>query len=240
MTITLEEVGVTPANLAPTAILDHGHPAVRRVAHDAGTGVLAEGEFVRAAHRALAGAVRPVYTLADRVPASVVLARGRGSCSQRMACLEAVARAGGVGTRVRGLWVDGRFWYPRFRLARRFIPRRILLAWPQFHIDGVWTDFDELYAPMAEQLRANGSGSFTNDGETLFEAVAHTPVDFLGKTRSCGPVCDVAPAADLSRFVLGEAGLFDSRDEMFARHGSLLNTVRGRAFEAVFGGRKSA
>jgi len=168
-----------------------------------------------------------------------VLARGTGSCSQRMAVLEAVCRAGGVPTRVRGLWMDGRFWYPRFRLARPFIPHRILLAWPQFLLDGAWTDFDELYASMAQLAADEPAGVYTNAGETLFEAVSHTPVDLLGKTRDCGAAC-ASTSADLSRFVLADAGLFDSRDALFARHGLLLRTLRGRAFEAVFGGRKSA
>ena len=42
------------------------------------------------------------------------LARGFGSCSQRLAILESVARAIGVATRVRALLIDRSFWYPRF------------------------------------------------------------------------------------------------------------------------------
>jgi hypothetical protein len=229
------------ANLAATRILDHDHPAVRRIVEQARAGADSDGAFVRAAHAALTHAVRPVYTVNDQLPASAVLARGTGSCSQRMACLEAVARAGGVATRVRGLWVDGRFWYPRFRLSRPFIPRRILLAWPQFLLGGAWTDFDEIYAPAAELAGRDLAAGFGNDGETLFEAVSHVSVDWLGKTRDCGgPACSVTHGADLSRFVLADAGLFDSRDELFARHPALARTWRGRAFETVFGGRKSA
>jgi Transglutaminase-like superfamily len=228
------------ANLAATRILDFEHPSLRRVMAEAKAGAATDAEFVRAAHACLARLVRPVYTLNDQLPASAVLARGAGSCSQRMACLEAVARAGGVPTRVRGLTVDGRFWYPRFRLARPFIPKRILLAWPQFLLGGAWTDFDELYGSASDLTARDAAAAFRNDGETLFEAVSHVSVDFLGKTRGCaGPACGV-PAADLSRFVLGDVGFFDSRDELFARHPALLRTWRGRFFELIFGGRKSA
>ncbi|SEK66054.1 hypothetical protein [Nonomuraea pusilla] len=66
----------------------------------------------------------------ERQPASRTLALGRGSCSQRLAVLEAVARACGVATRVRGLLVDGRFWHPRFPLLRPLVPGRVVLAWP--------------------------------------------------------------------------------------------------------------
>ncbi|MFG3658562.1 transglutaminase domain-containing protein, partial [Streptomyces sp. NPDC047706] len=61
---------------------------------------------LRRAHRAVTGAVRPVYSVQDERPVSEVLRRGRGSCSQRLAVLEAVARADGIPTRVRGLLVD--------------------------------------------------------------------------------------------------------------------------------------
>lgn len=65
---------------------------------------------LRRAHRWIATAVRPVYSVQDERPVSQVLRRGRGSCSQRLAVLEAVARATGTATRVRGLVVDGSFW----------------------------------------------------------------------------------------------------------------------------------
>ncbi|WP_457464607.1 hypothetical protein [Streptomyces sp. TE5632] len=66
-----------------------------------------------------------------------MLRRGRGSCSQRLAVLESVARASGVATRVRGLLVDGSFWYPRFPRLHRIVPEQVLLAWPEFRLEGL-------------------------------------------------------------------------------------------------------
>jgi len=120
--------------------------------------------------------------------------------------------------------------------VRWFIPRRILLVWPQFFLQGLWVDFDELYSPLAE-LAATAPQGFRNDGESLFEAVQNTPVDFLGKT--CGLAC-ARPEHNLSKFVLQDSGFFDTRDEAFIRFGSFQHTWRGRIFEAVFGGRKSS
>lgn len=65
---------------------------------------------MQAAHRYLAAAIRLVYTLDEFQPASETLKERRGSCSQRLACLGALARARGTGTRVRARWVAGRFW----------------------------------------------------------------------------------------------------------------------------------
>ncbi len=157
-----------------------------------------------------------------------------GSCSRRMACLEAIARAAGIPTRVRALHVRGTFWYPRFRFLRNLIPKSILLVWPQFFLEGVWVDFDELYSPMS-QLAAMASSGFTNYGESLFEAVHHTPVDFFEKT--CGLAC-ARPEHNLSKFILVDQGFFDSRDEAFKQFGSFQQTLRGRLFELFFGGRK--
>ncbi|MFE2103698.1 transglutaminase domain-containing protein [Streptomyces sp. NPDC059468] len=163
----------------------------------------------------------------DERPVSEVLRRRRGSCSQRLAVLEAVARASGMATRVRGLLVDGRFWYPRFPQIHRFVPHQVVLAWPEFHLDELsptehltapWLTVSELFSGVNEPREGSSEG-FTNAGtETLFEALSRTAIDWDGTT-----VCLAAGAAcDLSAYVLADLGHFDSRDELFAQHGQPL------------------
>lgn len=107
--------------------------------------------------------------------------------------------------------MEGRFWYPRFPRLRALIPRQVVLAWPEFLLDGRWTAVSELYGDL-DTLRAGGG--FTNaDGETLFDAVARTAVDWDGVTCS---------ACDLSGHVLADLGYFDSRDELFRMGGQTL------------------
>jgi hypothetical protein len=224
------------ANLKGTAILDIDHEVVRNLASTLIQPNQPARSLLQSAHLRLVEMVRPVYSVDEWQPVSKTLQKKTGSCSQRMACLEAVARAAGIPTRVRALHIKGSFWYPRFRLSRWFIPQRILLVWPQFFLERSWVDFDELHAPVAELATAAAHG-FRNDGESLFEAVQKTPVDFLGKT--CGLAC-ARPEHDLSKFVLDDAGFFNTRDEAFERFGSFQSTLRGRVFEAVFGGRKSS
>jgi hypothetical protein len=228
------QISPQPVNLRATSILDFQHDAVQALVKDLTEPNQPERIFLQRSHQRLAQLLRPVYSVNELQSVSKTLELKQGSCSQRMACLEAVARAGGIATRVRALHVKGSFWYPRFLFSRPFIPKRVLLIWPQFFIEGTWLDFDELYAPLA-QLAAGARG-FTNDGESLFEAVQKTPVDFLGKT--CGLAC-ARPDHDLSKFILDDSGFFDTRDEAFDRFGSLQHTISGRAFEAIFGGRKS-
>jgi len=198
----------------PTGILDWRHPLVGELL---GEVMQADSTvLLRRAHGLIAARVRPVYSVEDTQPVSRTLQVGRGSCSQRLAILEAVARASGVPTRVRGLIVDGRFWYPRFPRLRFMVPDRVVLAWPEFLLENEWVQVAELFGSLAE-LSANPG--FTNaDGETLFDALSRTAVDWDGVTSRPG----TCSACDLSATVLVDLGYFPSRDALFATHGQTL------------------
>lgn len=231
----------------PTRILDWRHPRVGELLGSLGSAAgrdLSAGDrlaALRRAHRRIAATVRPVYSVQDERPVSEVLRRGRGSCSQRLAVLESVARAGGVATRVRGLVVDGALWYPRFPRMRRFVPDQVLLAWPEFRIgpaedaDGGWLAVSELFGGL-DELSGHPGGGFTNAGpETLFEALSRTAIDWDGHT-----VCPAdAAACDLSGHVVADLGRFDSRDDLFDVHGQTLCRTARLVAEPVMG-RRSA
>jgi hypothetical protein len=105
--------------LAATPILDWRHARLLRLAAEVqDTSAETERELLITAHRLIGARVRPVYAMNDEQPASRTLTLERGSCSQRLALLEAVARACGIAGRVRGLLVDGRFWHSRFPRLR--------------------------------------------------------------------------------------------------------------------------
>jgi len=90
------------------------------------------------------------------------------------------------------------------------LPDRILLAWPEFDIDG-WRPASELFGPIG----CRGGGSFTNLGsETLFEAAGRCAVDWDGHTDG--------GEFDLSRFVLADYGYFANRDTAFHELGQTL------------------
>lgn len=171
--------------------------------------------MVQQAHRLIAQQIRPVYAVQDSQPASKTLALGRGSCSQRLSVLEAVARSLGIATRVRGLLIDGKFWYPRFPHLRFAVPSVVVLAWPEFLIEDSWVSASDIF----EARGLSTSSGFTNtNGETLFEALTRTTVDWDGSTSAHGE----CSARDLSAEVTGDLGRFGSRDELFALHGQTL------------------
>ncbi|UUU31713.1 transglutaminase domain-containing protein [Streptomyces sp. CA-210063] len=210
-----------------TEILDHDDPLVGAVARR----VLSEAtprDALRSAHRIIARDVRPVYSVEDRRRVSRTLRLGRGSCSQRMAALEAVARAVRVRTRVRGLLVDGTFWYPRFPRLKPFVPEQVLLAWPEFRISGAWIPIGELFTAPADTGGAPG-GFANKGGETLFDAVARTGVQWDACGSAHGTVCD------LSAQVVADLGHFDDRDDLFERHGQTLCWTARALTEPVLG-----
>lgn len=221
-------------NLVATSILDWEASEVRNLALGLRNANPDDRDYLRAAHAEVVLRVAPIYTVDERQPASVTLGKERGSCSQRMAVLEALARAAHIGTRVRVLWVSGAFWYPRFSaILRMFIPDRVLLLWPQFWLDEQWIGIEEVEAPL-KQLASAGGTAFRNNGETLFEAVTHVPVDFTGVTcEACGN------RYDLSRFVVGEDEPAAARNDALDRYRLFQSTWRGRIFEVLFGGRAS-
>jgi len=225
--------GVVAGNLRPTRLLDYASDRVQAAIRRVPTPIEASRTYLQAGYLLLREEVRPVYTVDELQPTSVTLAKGRGSCSQRFACLESLARAAGIGTRVRGLWMAGRFWNPRFPFTASFIPSRILLAWPQFHLDGDWIGVEALFDSPA-RLAERNPRAFTNDGETLFDAIDHAAVDFGGTSARCA-----AGGCDLSGFVVGDAGVFESRDDLFASTPLFQHTLRGRMFELLYGGRTS-
>jgi hypothetical protein len=230
---TPDQLTLSEANLCPTAILDFRDSRLSAAAAQIRNSAESDLEFLRASHQMIMRSVRPIYTLNEFQSASETFKKQAGSCSQRLACLEAFARAGSVPTRVNAYWIKGEFWYPRFHKYRLFIPKVLLLAWPEFHVNNCWTSVDEIYSPVAEIFQNSNSGFSNRDTETLFEAIQATPIDFSGKALSCE--CRNSELS-LSRYVASNAGIFATRDEVFGRFGLFLHSVRGRAFELLFGG----
>ena len=222
-----------PANLSATPILDYQQRAVTALIARLGQSEPAHVEYLKAAHRTLGDTMRAVYSIDDTRPVSRTIELNEGSCAQRMACLETLARGYGIATRVRALWLDRSFWFSRLPLLKSMLPARTLMPWPQFHLDGRWVDFDEIYGPIIEIAEhAAYRHPFTNAGESLFDAVSHTPVDFFGKLK--GTPYD---RYDLSKFVAVDGGFLDTRDQLMAQPGAQTSMIGKLIFDVLYGGR---
>ena len=222
------------ANLSATAILDHQHTEVQSLVGQLSRANPSPRAFVQAAHRYLGEKMRAVYSIDEDRPVSETLRLNEGSCGQRMATVEALARGYGVATRDRALWLDRRFWFSRLPLLRFFLPARTLMPWSQFYLESRWVDLDELFGPI-DELAANSSvkHAFTNRGESLFDAVRHMPVDFFGKLRGTQYA-----SYDISTVGVGDGGIFDTRDDLLARLEKKPGWFGKLLFNTLYGGRK--
>ncbi len=192
-------------NLIATPILDYACPEIQQILARLDDAQLTPREFVQKAHQHLSDVMRPIYSVAETQSVAKTVQLNGGSCSQRMACLEALARAHGVKTRVRGLWLTKQFWKERLPLLQLIMPKT-LMPWPQFWLEDGWVDFDELFDSIAD-LALRVTHPFTNAGASLFDAIQTQPVDLLGKSAKFS----------LARFVASDAGFFNTRDELLAR-----------------------
>jgi hypothetical protein len=218
---------------ASTRLVDWVGGSVDELLARAGTATAVDDRVaVRRLHRAIASHIRPSRANDSAQPASLTWRRRRGSCSQRLAVLESAARAIGIPTCARGLWIDGAFWYARVPVLRFAVPDPVLLAWPSFYVDREWVSVSELFATIEALAAANPRG-FRSDGETLFDALSNTAVDWDGRTRA-DPVC---LRCDLSSKVVSDLGYFASRDELFAANGHTLSATARAVAAPIFGRR---
>src|SRR6266571_4910355 len=113
------DAGFGPKNLSATPIYDLQSQEIRVLAAELRRSRPDDRGYLQAAHEHLSDAnMQTVYSIDDDQPASVTLRENKGSCGQRMAALEALARAAGIATRVRALWQAKRFWYHRLPLLK--------------------------------------------------------------------------------------------------------------------------
>ncbi len=193
-------------HLRPTRILDFADPAIVKAL----TQLAAAGDarqFLTAAHAWVSATVRPRYSMDDFQAASRTLRVGAGSCSQKMALLEALSRGHGIPTRVHGFLVDGSYWRARFPRMTWILPSTVPLAWPEFLVDAEWIDLSQVGAVAAPDA---SRPEFANVGaNTMFEAAPthHLPWScaFEGPGR-----------CPLDSSLVDDLGTFDTRDAFYA------------------------
>lgn len=112
-------------------------------------------------------------------------------------------------------------------------PTAFCSPWPQFYLGDAWLSVEALFGSLTS-LATKNPFAFVNDAESLFDALEHTAVDFSSETAGCA-----AGQCDLSQYVISDAGVFASRDDLFAKIPLFQCTLRGRAFEMIYGGGRS-
>ena len=110
VTVAPSDPDMYRGNLEETPTLDYGNLSLVGLPDDISRRGVDSRRRARMIHEYVARTTTPLYSLTETRPASVTERKGAGSCSQRFALVEAIARRVGIPTRVEGLAIRGTFW----------------------------------------------------------------------------------------------------------------------------------
>lgn len=206
VTVAASDPDLYRANLEETPTLDYGSLSLVGLPDDISHRGVDSRRRARMIHEYVAETTTPLYSLAETRPASVTERKGAGSCSQRFALVEAIARRVGIPTRVEGLAIRGTFWAPRFPELRFLLPRGVVIAWPEFLTADGWLPIDELSAERGREEFTNCKG-----GVTLFEASQSVELRHQNGSRP-----------SFSGAAVRTLGYYDRRDDLFREHSTKL------------------
>ena len=206
VTVAPSDPDMYRGNLEETPTLDYGNLSLVGLPDDISRRGVDSRRRARMIHEYVARTTTPLYSLTETRPASVTERKGAGSCSQRFALVEAIARRVGIPTRVEGLAIRGTFWAPRFPELRCLLPRGVIIAWPEFLTTDGWLPIDELSAERGPEEFTNCKG-----GVTLFEATRSVEVRHQDGSRP-----------SFSGAAVRTLGYYDRRDDLFREYSTKL------------------
>ena len=214
---------MTDRHLRRTELLGFDAPAIRDLIAARGWADLLPFERIGAAYDLVRDEVAFGYNRDDAIPASRVLADGRGQCNTKATLLMALLRELGVPCRLHGFTIRKalqRGVVPD--VAHAMAPERILHSWVEVAHEGAWIRLEGfiLDAPFLGALRSA----------------------FPGRTSLCayGAGTDRLPAPPVvwtggdtfiqAMGIADDLGLWDDADAFHAVHRQCLGLVRGALY----------
>lgn len=208
-----------PRLLAPTPLLDFEHPAIESLVAARGWRQLALFERIGAVYDFVRDEIAFGYNASDELPASAVIADGIGQCNTKGALLMALLRACAIHCRFHGFTIHKRLQKGAITgLAYWLAPARIIHSWVEVDFEGRWVNLEGfiLDAPYLASLQRRfpnrqrfcGYGAATPD-------LSAPNVDWRGQ--------DTYIQRD---GIADDFGVFNSPDELYARHGSNLSGLK--------------
>jgi len=211
-------------NLSPTPILDFEHPSIQGLIAERGWLRLDLVHRIGAAYDYVRDEIAFGYNVSDELPASRVLADGRGQCNTKTSLLMALLRGLGVPCRFHGATihkelqkgvVEGFF----YRLA----PEDIIHSWAEVEFGGRWVGLegvilDRDYLDGLRMDIAKGGGEFLGYGAGT-EDIENPAIEWCG-----------SDTAIQSTGINHDFGLYDDPDAFYAEHGVNLSGLKGFLF----------
>lgn len=206
--------------LEETTLLDWSHPSLAGLIETRNWKDLDPHRAIGAAYDFVQNEIPFGYNVSDELPASAVLADGYGQCNTKGTLLMALLRGLGIPCRFHGFTIDKRLQRGAVAgLAYWLAPRDIIHSWVEVFHDGRWLNLegfilDRGYLEGVRCTFPNASGAFCGYAVGTTD-IQNPPVAWNGTDT-------YIQSTGINR----DYGVFDSPDELYARHGSNLTGFR--------------
>jgi len=206
--------------LEETKLLDFSHPSLAGLIDARGWRALDPYHAIGAAYDFVRNEIPFGYNASDELPASAVLADGYGQCNTKGTLLMALLRGLGIPCRSHGFTIDKRLQRGAVAgLAYWLAPRNIIHSWVEVFHDGRWLNLegfilDRDYLDGVRCTFPNASGAFCGYAVGTTD-IQDPPVEWNGTDTYIQ-----------STGINQDYGVFDSPDELYAKHGSNLTGIR--------------
>lgn len=206
--------------LKETKILDYSHASIRELLKQRQWAGLDTVNKVRAIYNYVRDEIKFGYNVADDIPASDVLRDGYGQCNTKASLLMALLRAAGVPNRIHGFTIDKELqkgaisgiWY-------KISPRNILHSWVEVSVNGRWYFLEGVILDKDYLSKLQEKNS---DCKTTFCGYGVYTDDFQNPEIEW----NLNNTFIQSKGINQDFGLFDTPDELYARHQQPLNAIK--------------
>ena len=213
--------------LKPTRLLDFDSPEIATLIESKGWKRMGEEDQRKAIYDFVRDEIGLGYNERDDLPASRVLADGYGQCNTKAILLMALYRAVGQTTRLHAAWVDKRLQagvVPQavFALA----PSKILHTWVEVFFRSRWVGLegvivDKAFLGSVQAANPRCSGPFCGFAIAT-PRFGSPPIEWTGEDTNIQ-----------SMAVIGDLGVFEEPELLYAAHSQDLGVVRRMLYGIV-------
>jgi len=212
------------SHLSATPILDFRDESIQRLIAERGWLDLDLDRRIGAVYDFVRDEISFGYNASDELPASRVLADGRGQCNTKTSLLMALLRGAGVPCRFHGATIHKELQKGVVRgLFYRLAPENIIHSWAEIEYEGRWVGLEGviLDRPYLDGLRrsvAREGGAFLGYGAGT-EDIGDPSIEWCGTDTAI-------QATGVNR----DFGVYDDPDDFYAEQGVNVTGIKGLLF----------
>ncbi len=213
--------------LTETKLLDYSNGIIQALIDEKKWLSLDEVDRVKSIYNYVRDEIKFGYNSGDTIPASGVIVEGYGQCNTKSILFMALLRAVGIHNRIHGFIVDKKLQKGAINgIAYRFSPKRILHSWVEVNVQGKWYDtegiiLDKGYLRALQKRFGKNSDIFCGYA-VCTDSFKKPNIDWnLNNTYI------------QNKAILEDLGVYNTPDELFAKHQQKLNSFKEYMYKKV-------